>query len=94
MQFTSASSHLSLVASIVLMANAAPGVIELAKLRMAAAKYDNHDGGKNVAPVDRNAMIAEVIIWTASEPLPVKAKSQPCKNVPSAFQNKASFFFG
>ena len=53
----------------------------------AAAKYDNHDGGKNVAPVDRNAMIAEVIIWTASEPLPVRAKSQPCKNVPSAFQN-------
>jgi hypothetical protein len=57
----------------------------------AAAKYDNHDGGKNVAPVDRNAMIAEVIIWTAS--LPVRAKSQPCKNVPSAFQNKAPFFF-
>jgi hypothetical protein len=57
----------------------------------AAAKYDNHDGGKNVAPVDRNAMIAEVIIWTAS--LPVRAKSQPCKNIPSSFLPEQGVFF-
>ena len=33
----------------------------------------------------------EVIIWTASEVLPVRAKSQPCTNIPSGFQNKAPF---
>ena len=49
------------------------------------------NGIHNVAPVDRNAVIPEVIIWTASEALPVRAKSQPCAIIPSAFQNKAPF---
>ena len=36
-------------------------------------------------------MIPEVIIWTASEALPVRAKTQPWSIIPSAFQNKAPF---
>jgi hypothetical protein len=51
-------------------ANAAPGVIDLT-----IAKYDNHIGTNNVAPVDRNALIPEVITCTPSEALPVAANS-------------------
>ena len=49
------------------------------------------NGIHTVAPVDRNAVIPEVIIWTASEALPVKANTQPCIIIPYAFQNKAPF---
>ena len=33
------------------------------------AKYDKYNGSHTVAPVDRNAVSPEVIIWTASEAL-------------------------
>ena len=57
----------------------------------ALAKYDKNNGIHIVAPVDRNAVIPEVIIWTASEALPVRANSQPCNIIPTAFQNERSF---
>ena len=45
-----------------------------------------------VDPVDRNAASPEVIIWTASEALPVRAKTQPRINIPFAFQIQGAFF--
>ena len=57
-------------------ANAAPSVIELAEVpHRLCAKCDKYNGIQIVAPVDRNAVMPEVIIRTASEALPVRAKS-------------------
>ena len=58
-------------------ANAAPSVIELAEFGIGPRQIDQYDGTNSVAPVDRNAVIPEVIIWTASEALPVRANAQP-----------------
>ena len=47
-----------------------------------------YNGTKFVAPVDRYAVIPEVIIWTAVEALPVKASKTPCHVIPHTFQKK------
>ena len=52
---------------------------------------NHHDGKYCVAPADRHAVIPEVIIWTASEALPVRPRSQPRPNIPRVLQNAASF---
>ena len=57
----------------------------------ALAKNDKNSGIKDVDPVDRHAVIPEVIIWIASEALPVRANTQPCFIIPNAFQNKVPF---
>jgi hypothetical protein len=45
----------------------------------------------SVDPVDRNSPSPEVIILTASAALPVRAKTEPCANLPNAFQNNEPF---
>ena len=40
-------------------------------------------------PLTANAESPEVIIWTASEALPVKAKTRALSTMPPAFQNTA-----
>jgi hypothetical protein len=42
----------------------------------ALAKNVKYSGTHTVAPVDRHAVIPEVIMWTASEALPVKANAR------------------
>ena len=93
MRLTSASNHLSLVVSIMLIASSMHRQASSSwpSSAWASAKYDNHDGNRYVAPVDRHAVIPEVIIWTASEALPVRLRSQPRPNIPKAFHNAAPF---
>src|SRR5258707_387811 len=93
MRLTSASHHLSLVASTVFSASARQREASSSWPIFAYAfvRQDKKNGTNSVAPVDRDAAIPEVIILTASEALPVKAKSQPCRNIASAFQSKAAF---
>jgi hypothetical protein len=55
------------------------------------AKYDKYIGVHNVDPVDRHAVIPEVIVWTAFEASPVKVNSKPCVIIPPAFHSKAPF---
>jgi hypothetical protein len=92
-RWTSASNHVALVVSA--------AVTPSPMLRQASsnwpssayalAKYDECNGIHNVVPVDRNAAMPEVILWTASEALRVNAKRQPCIGVQSAFQVKEPF---
>jgi len=48
-------------------------------------------GARNIDPVDRNAVMTEGIVWTASEALPVKADVQPRPIIPTAVQYNAPF---
>ena len=45
-----------------------------------------------VAPVDRQAAIPEVIIWTASEASPVKANTQPSYHHSARLPKQRAFF--
>ena len=46
---------------------------------------------QRLLPLAAIAAIPEVIIWTASEALPVKAKRQPRSTIPTAFQYREPF---
>ena len=50
------------------------------------------NGINNVAPVDRNAAIPEVIIWTASEALPVSANSATLLHHSDRLPERGAFF--
>ena len=57
-------------------ANAAPSIIELVRVpHWPSPNMISTNGINNVAPVDRYAVIPDVIMWTASAALPVRAKS-------------------
>ena len=73
---TSASCNLSLVFSISVSASSMQRQASSSWPRSAwaAAKYDNHNGNHTVDPVDRSAASPEVVIWSASEALSVRAK--------------------
>ena len=45
-----------------------------------------------VAPVDRDAVIPEVIIWTASEALPVRAKTSTLQHHSDRLPERGAFF--
>jgi hypothetical protein len=57
----------------------------------ALVKNAKYNGTHTVAPVDRHAVIPEVIMWTAFEALPVKANAQPWNAIPPACQSMAPF---
>jgi hypothetical protein len=86
---TSASYQLSLVVSIAVMASPMrrEASFNWPRSEYALAKYDNHNGIQIVDPVGRNTVSPEVVIWIASEALPVRANTQPWFSVPSGFQN-------
>jgi hypothetical protein len=54
-------------------------------------KYDREKGIHNVDPVDCQVVIAEVIVRTASEALPVNAISKPSLITPHPFHRVAPF---
>src|SRR6476646_1612721 len=85
-RLASASNHLSLVVSIAVIASPMQRQASSSwpSWAWAAAKCDSHDGKDHVAPVDRHAAIPELIAWTASEALPVRAKRRPRPNMPKA----------
>ena len=59
-----------------------------------APNMTSSNGTCTVAPVDRNAVMPEVIVWTASAALPVKATSAALRSIiPNAFQIQGAFFF-
>src|SRR4029077_8995768 len=72
MRLVSASNHLSLVVSIVLIASPMQRQASSIwpRLAWAIAKYDNHRGIHAVTPVGRTAVIPDVSFWTASEASP------------------------
>src|SRR6516164_10581194 len=92
-RFISASHHLSLVVSIVVIASLMQRQASLSwpSSALAFAKYDRCKGIQLVDPVDRYAMIPKVSIWIALAALPVSAKTQPRTNIPFAFQYRAPF---
>ena len=51
-----------------------------------------YTGIHTVAPVDRNAAIPEVSIWTASEALPVRAKSVTLRTHSKRLPVQGAFF--
>ena len=79
MRLTSASHRLSLVVSTVDIASPMQRQASsyLPSSAYALAKHDNHHGIKTVAPVDRHAVIPEVIVWTASAAWLVSASREP-----------------
>ena len=89
----SASHHLSLVVSTVIIASSVErqASSNWPTSAWALAKLDKCNGIHTVVPVDRYAVIPEATVWIASEGLPVKAKRQPWNDNPIAFQNKAPF---
>ena len=93
MRLASASNHLSLVASIVLVASSTQRQASSSSPRSvcAIAKCDNDHGFPNVNPIGRNAVIPAVIIWTAFEASPLSANRQPWFSDPLTFQNGTSF---
>ena len=56
------------------------------------AKYDKYNGIHTVAPVDRHAVIPEVIMWTASEALPVRANSATLVHHSARLPEQGAFF--
>src|SRR5271170_304853 len=77
--WTSASHHLSLVASITVIASVIVRRASSKRPRSAYAyaKYERYGGNHVVAPVDRHAIMPAVIVCTASSTLPVSANTQP-----------------
>src|SRR6185437_9204021 len=76
-RLVSASHHFSLVVSIAAIAsstqrNASSNWPTSAWL---LARYDKNDGANTVYPVDRHAAIPAVIMWIASDVLPVRART-------------------
>src|SRR5262249_17234056 len=80
----SASNHLSLVVSTVVVAS--PMLRQASSnwpsYERALAKYDKKRGTQYVAPVDRHEISAEVIVWTVSDGRPVRAEIQPRVIIP------------
>src|SRR6476620_1713642 len=91
MRLTSASYHVSFVASIAVTASLMQrqASSKSPSSEYALAKHDRCHGTNSDAPVDRHAASAVVIRWTASWALLVSAKSQPRLSFPATFHTNA-----